>query len=135
MIPVVNLLFHPWVSFVFFTLHPFFSLSFFSLLKGQSTFLMNIEKPEQISVLIFVDVSFEMPPSDRQQKTKCLSSETFIPPPRQSASLSPHLLIQNLSTQLRLLFQLQCFSLVTPVWAPYFCISSLSEVVPLFCQY
>lgn len=126
MIPVVNLLFRPWVLFVFFTHPPFFCMSVCPLLKGQTTFLMNIEKPEQISLLIFVDVSFEMPLSDRQQKTKCLSSETFIPPPHQSASLSPHLLIHNLSTQLRYLFQLRRFSLVTPVWALYFCISSLS---------
>lgn len=80
-------------SFVFFTLPPFFCMSVFSLLKAQSMWLMNIEKPEQISLLIFVGVFFEMPPFDRQQKTKCLSSKTFIPPLHQSASLSPHLLI------------------------------------------
>lgn len=65
-------------------------------------------------------------PSDRQQKTKCLSSETLSPPPHHSASLSLHLLMEKLSTQLRFLFQLQCLRLVTPVWAPYFCSSSPS---------
>lgn len=93
---------------------------------------MNIEKPEQISLLISRRIPWNAP-SDRQQKTKCLSSEAFIPPPLLSASLSPLLLMEKLSTQLRFLFQLQCFSLVTPVWAAYFCISS--QVVHLFCQF
>lgn len=70
-------------------------------------------------------------PSDRQQKTKCLLSETFSFPvcPPHSCRIGPW----DLSTQLSLVFQLHCFSEVTPVWVPYFCF--LPKAVDLFCQF
>lgn len=77
-------------------------------------------------------------PSDRQQKTKCLLSETFpisfppypfplhCPPSLVNGELVSGTGLWDLSTQLRLVFQLPFFlSKVTPVKVPNFCISSL----------
>lgn len=78
-------------------------------------------------------------PSDRQQKTKCLLSETFPiffyshPAPLHS-TIPPHLLMESLflgpvhPTETCRGFQLHFFSKVAPVRVPKFCISSPSSI-------
>lgn len=135
----------PWfhLSISFFQsalLHLFIPSSFLfwvllSTPQGRGMGLMNMESPEQISLSICRYTS--LCPSDRQQKTKCLLSETFLIsfyPHPSPLHYPPHLVMESLflepvhPAETCRVFQLHFFSKIPPVRVPNFYIFSPSSL-------